>query len=114
MIASTTGDPLFLIILYNQKWQNMAEIIQMVSVAYNHDISDVDIHYQSVYLAPEHVNKKLRCVIDHVSLNEPQEVSIDVKFDAENAIKVSRSSGVFVGFLALISLVAFLTLMLAW
>jgi len=49
------------------------------------DFEDIDnFHYQSIVLTPQHSNKKLRCVIRHISLEQPQEASIVIKFKRRN------------------------------
>jgi len=45
------------------------------------DFKDGDADYQSLVLKPEDSNKRLRCVINHISLEEPQEASIILNFN---------------------------------
>jgi hypothetical protein len=76
-----------------------------------------------LYLAPETLNKNLRCVISHVSLQQPKEASVRITFKSMSG---SNNSGnnhsgidksgidIFVGFFALAILGAFFVVVLAW
>ena len=74
--------------------------------------SEPDLHYQSLFLTPGHSNKNLRCVVTHISLEEPREAAIVINF-GENG---TRNVGIdaLVGLLAFVALFGFLLLMLAW
>ena len=80
---------------------------------------DIDVHYQSLYLNPETSNRNVRCVISHISLDQPKEVSLVINFSSveSNSNSDNKEGGVidiFVGIFALLLLGAFFMVLLAW
>ena len=86
--------------------------VKRVPTANKFHLSDADLHYQSLFLSPEHSNKNLRCVINHISLDGPREAAIVINFAGIGTRNVGIDA--LVGLFAFVALLGFLFLMLAW